>query len=203
MAYNFLKAVARTLHGAGEWLVSTFSRRKHAPEYRLLDFAITLFGILVVWLVASALVPFLLARIRGAAFRIFVSWLGLPRFFLTPLDLLGTALDTALFLALPLSVASVIFFAFRRSPAAPARDGPPRRDDPGDAHRHPPPPAPARDGPLRRDDPDEMERRILVRVRQRGGDLSVSALAGEWGVPEDAVREAVERLASRGLIAMD
>ena len=176
---SLLKTAARTLDGAGERLVSTFPRRRY-DRYDLSDVAITLFCILAAWLAASALMEFLLVRVRDAAFRLLVMGLGLPPFLLTPLELLGAVLDTALILALPLSVASVMFFAYRGGPSSPSIDEPRHRDDPG-----------------------EVERIVLVRVRRQGGDLSVSALARELRVPEDAVRETVERLASRGLVTMD
>ena len=170
-----LKTAARTLDSAGERLVATFSRRNHAGYHHLGDFAIALFGVLAVW----GFVAFLLGRVQDATLR-FLTWLGLPPFLVAPFDSLATVLDSALFLAFLFSIASIAFLAYRRAPSGPAAADPPHRDDPG-----------------------EMERRILVRVRQRGGDLSVRALATELDVHEDAVRDAVERLASRGIIAMD
>lgn len=172
---SFLETAARTLDSTGEWLVATLSRRKHARHYYLSDFAIALFCILVVWAFAAIL----LGRVQDVTLW-FVMRLGLPPFLLTPFDFLATVLFNALTLAFLFSVASTLFFAYRRAPAAPASDE-----------------------PLRRDDPGETERRILVQVRRQGGDLSVSAFARELDIPEDAVREAVERLASRGLLTMD
>ena len=46
----------------------------------------------------------------------------------------------------------------------------------------------------------EIERLIMERVTQGDGNLSVSAIAGEAGVSGDDVRNAIENLASQGLI---
>lgn len=172
---SLLETAARTLDSAGERIVASFSRREHAAYHGLGDFAIALFGVLAVW----GFVAFLLGRVQDVTLG-FLMWLGLPSFLLAPFDLLATVLGSALILALLFSIASITFYAYRRAPSGPAVAEP--------RHRH---------------EPGEMERRILVRVQQRGGDLSVRALAAELDVPEDAVRAALERLASRGVIAID
>ena len=48
----------------------------------------------------------------------------------------------------------------------------------------------------------KLESLIMKRIAEKGGDLSVSAIAEEAGVSGDAVRKAVEDLAARGLLAL-
>ena len=48
----------------------------------------------------------------------------------------------------------------------------------------------------------EFESRIMERVDQTEGALSVSALASELGVSGDEVRQTIEDLANRGIISL-
>lgn len=64
-----------------------------------------------------------------------------------------------------------------------------------------PPPVRTRPKPTQ-EEFSELESRIMKRIAEKGGDLSVSAIAEEAGVSGDAVRKAVEDLAARGLLAL-
>ena len=50
--------------------------------------------------------------------------------------------------------------------------------------------------------PSNLERQVMDQVVQRQGDLSVSALAEELSVSEDAVKEAIDSLVKRKLIVL-
>ncbi len=49
----------------------------------------------------------------------------------------------------------------------------------------------------------ELEQLIMERIGQGDGNVSVSALANELGVPGESVRKTIEDLASRGVISLD
>ena len=51
-------------------------------------------------------------------------------------------------------------------------------------------------------DLSDIERRIMERLAQSEGDVSLSALAAELDVSGDSVRQTIEELAARGVIAL-
>ena len=63
-----------------------------------------------------------------------------------------------------------------------------------------PPPKPSRQSAPAPVELSDLERHIVERAAQGGGNLSASAIAKEMGVSGDDVRKAVEELAKRGLI---
>ena len=48
----------------------------------------------------------------------------------------------------------------------------------------------------------ELERQVMERVVQANGNVSVSALADELGVPADSVRQTIDELIGRGAITL-
>lgn len=49
----------------------------------------------------------------------------------------------------------------------------------------------------------ELEQQIMERVSRGDGSISVSALAEEFGVSRESVRETIENLANRGVLSLD
>ena len=49
----------------------------------------------------------------------------------------------------------------------------------------------------------ELEQQIMERVSQGDGSISVGALAEEFGVSRESVRDTIENLANRGVLSLD